>query len=58
MTTVDKYAHKRVRVGKTRRDKASGAWAARFKNREKPIRRTSSYNGQDNAMKGVEFWGG
>lgn len=28
MSNADKYAQKRVRTGKTRRDKASGAWAA------------------------------
>jgi hypothetical protein len=52
-----KYAHK-IRLGKTRKDRDSGAHKARFSNREKPIRQTSSHRtgGQDN--RGPEFWGG
>lgn len=49
---------RRVRTGKTAKDKASGAHKSRFVNRQKPIRQTSSnrIGGQDN--RGVDFWGG
>lgn len=48
----------RIRHGKTRKDHASGAWAQRRANQQKPIRQTSSHKtgGQDN--RGPEFWRG
>lgn len=56
--TTSIYALRRIRTGKTKKDKASGAWAARFINRQKPIRQTSSYRGSNYDNKGPEFWGG
>lgn len=56
---MDNSKHdRRFRYGKTRKDKASGAWAARFANRQKPIRCTSSHKtgAQDNRP--ISFWGG
>lgn len=47
----------RYRGGKTFADKRSGAHAARFANRQRPIRRTSSHSGVSN-MAGPQFWGG
>lgn len=52
------YERKRIRTGKTKKDKASGAWANRFTNRQKPIRQTSSHRGTSNDNKGIQFWGG
>jgi hypothetical protein len=63
MTAKQKWDHGtdntgRFRGGKTKADKASGAHASRFVNREKPIRQTSSHRGSENDKKGVEFWCG
>jgi hypothetical protein len=55
---MNTYEAKRIRNGKTAKDKKSGAWNSRFVNRQKPIRQTSSHKMGQQDNRGVEFWGG